>query len=547
MLKLKFHINQPDVTYKPRPGVVIARHPPVIDADVGDDELGELGRLVETYPPAGTVGLAPGEAPVLRQKLSLVRVGKPLFRTALHDGIRTMIINDTRGLEDYRQFPKRFNTQFSGVQPAPGLDAIGCGYDIFGTYAEKSSLKRRLFDVGKMLPLRQTQIGNNVYNHWPIVTIHALSSSGCKTIVGETAIAYSKKLSESVGLEAGFLGFHGQTESDFTTSTTRNMYYAFTNVIDTTPLFSIHLDDRDDLRNYLTNEALNAIDNTDGKWSPDRLFDEFGLYFLTGIVIGGRLTYWSYVDTFYLASTTDLKVMAEAGFLNAIGVTTTIHSSTTFTTYQRWSEAQIATIGGDATKGGRSIVDQTSYQRWKDSIADYPDFIDFTIPTTKRPLTPIWSLATGARRAELEARAPEYAANVIRQFESEHAIDPTRRAATYIVTTHTGSGDGAGTDADIWIVLYGVDRLGNVRQTPRLKHDDSRDNHNKYAVDAIEFGGLLDVGELTRMKVTHVPRGDRGAWQLEKVEVLCLENQKLYKAYYNGWLDNGSVTLNLYL
>lgn len=549
MLKQKFHINQPDVTYTPRPGVPVARQPVAISADIPVTDLDWDATRIDVLRPTGTVTLAPGISTTVNPQVAVGKVGKPIFRTALHAGARTMIISDTRGLQDYREFPSRFAARYASVRPVPGLEVIGCGYNIFGLYAEASSLKRRLFDVDKMPGLEQTRIGNTSYNHWPIVTVHGLSSSKRQTIVGETATKYAESLSISTGLEAGFLGFHAQTEMDFNTSTTRNMYHAFTNVMDTTQVFALHLEDRNDLRTYLTDEALNAIDNPDGQWLPDRLFDEFGLYFLTGAVMGGRLNHWSYVDTFYLASNTDLRAMAEADFRDIVGGQTGVQSSSSFATYQKHSVSETATLGGDPTIGGRSIVDQSSYQRWKDSIANNPGFLDFTIPSTKKPLTPIWTLATGTRRVELEARASEYENNITRQFMGEHAIDPSRKTVTYVVKTYTGSADGAGTDAGIWVVLYGVDRLGNAHETRQLKHDDSRDNHNKNAVDSIEFAGLLDVGELTKIKVIHDGRGEnRGSsWQLKKIEVLCPENGRLYKANYNGWLNRNAGVFDLYL
>jgi len=549
MNKHKYHINQPDLNHPPRPGFTIAREPLVISAEIPDTDLHNLGSRFEVSHPTGMAVLSPGISTTIRPGLSMGRVGTPLFRTALYNNRRTMIINDARGFEDYKQFQPRFAARFPNALPVPGLEVIGCGYNIFGPYAEASALKRRLFDVDKMSPLAKTYIGGVEYSHWPIVTIHPQSVSKRFTIIGENAISFTRQLSLAAGLAAGYLGFHAQTEIDFFQSETRNIYYAFTHVFDVTQTFSIHLDDRSDLRNYLTDEALNAIDNADGQWPPERLFQEFGLYFLTGAVMGGRLNHWSHVDMFYLAANTDLRVLAEADFLGIIGGTSSVQSSTSFTTYQQHSESQTTTIGGDPTKGGGSIIDQTSYQYWKNSIASMPGFIDFTLPSTKTPLTPIWKLATGTRAAELEEKAQVYEDNVSRQFEQYHSIEPEREAVTYIVTTLTGSDNGAGTDSGIWIQLHGVNRLGEAQETPKLKHDDSQDNHNKNMIDAIEFSGLLDVGELTKVTVIHdgsKPTNRGPAWQLKQIEVLCLQNGKKYTAYYNGWLNGNSGTFDLY-
>ncbi|WP_316238256.1 MAC/perforin domain-containing protein [Bradyrhizobium sp. SZCCHNR1015] len=527
MFREKIHIEQPDVNRPFRAGVVAARKP-----------------LVPSSPRAPGVAKHPASGAATRLPASTEML---LFHTAAHAGLKTMIINDARGFDDYRQFSSKFLAQF-GVHAPPGLEVIGCGYNVFGPYAEASSLKRRLFDIGKMSPLAQTRIGNTTYSHWPIVTIHELSQSKRDTIVAKTKVEYAQKLSEKAGLEAGLLGFHAQAEEDYEISTTRDMYSAFTNVIDTTQVFSIHLDDRNDLRNYLTVEALNAIDNADGQWPPDRLFEEFGLSFVTGVIMGGRLNHMSSVDTFFLDSHTDLEVTAEADFLDLVGAGVSVQSSKSLSMYQEHSRSLTETIGGDETKGGGSIVDEASYQRWKDSIAIKPAFIDFTLMTTKKPLTAISDLAVGARRAELESNRRVFADKVSSPFKEGGLMDGAARAVNYIVTTYTGSGTGAGTDAGISIILHGIDPLEKSHESPKMLHDDGRDNHNKGAVDSIQFGPLPDLGELTKIDVIHDGKGKRGGWSLEKVEVLCRENGKIYGAFCNNaWLEGNSATFDLRL
>lgn len=520
-----YHLNPPDVTYTPPLNVDFVTQTQVVWPHL------------------------PGHIPGRTPKLPVpATVKKPLFRTALHNGERTMVINDRRALEDYRQFSAQFAARYAGAQALRGLEVIGCGYNVFGTYAEAAALKGRLFDVNKMPALQETQVGATKYIHWPIVTVHEMTDSKRQVVFGETAIKYARQLAVSAGLEGFWDGFHAQVEMDYLYAERRDMYSAFVNVMDTTPTYAIHLDDTDTLRECLSDEAQSAINNTNGNWPPERLFDRFGIYYLTGIVMGGRMSRHTLVNTFYLSSSTDIRATAEADFMFLFGADTTVMSRMQLEMRRRWWESTIVTTGGDKTKGGGSIVDQQTYQEWKNTIPANPGFTDFTIPLTKQPLTPIWTLAaTEARRAELMAGAQSFAEKIRRQFEEENAIDPTtRRAVDYIVTTFTGSGTGAGTDNNIWVELEGVDRIGNHNKSPRMKHDGPGDEHNKSAVDAIGFGGLPDLGELTRITVTSNPSGDRGGWMLNKVEVLCSQNGKLYKAFCNdAWLDNGSATFDL--
>jgi len=512
MQRQKYHINQPSIG-----GLVVG--PPRLPKQ-------GLGTPVQVKPRIGAV--------------------HPLgYCTRVKDGLSYLVIKDTRAREEYVLFRKLFRNHYGNVIPAPGLEAIGCGFDVFGDYACAASLKRRLFDIGKLGPLTQTTIGNQTYNHWPIVTVHPLSQSECRVIVGSNFMEYTESLSASGGMGGGFKGFHAQAEVEFSTSQTQSRYSAFTNVIDVTRVFAMHLMDMNNLRDFLAPDVLVAIDNADGSWSPERLFDEFGLYFLTGAIIGGRLNHWSVVDTFYLRTDMDLAAMAEADFLGLIGGSSDLHSSSSFTAYQSHSVSETTTEGGKQSLGGESITDQASYQHWKDTIPEEPYFIEFTRPTTKKPLTPIWNLAVGPRRGELEAAAPAYISNIVAQFEARHVIDMTRRVLTYWVTTHTGSGDADGTPGNIYVKLRGRDRFGNVYESQKLHHKVSGGRHRKGAVNPVRFA-LPDLGELVEITVSHENVGDPNGWGVHLIEVLCEQNGKKCCASCYTWLSGNSATFSLY-
>lgn len=538
MLKRQYHIEQPDTSYEPRPNEIYARQPIIVPPDIPPEDF------VRMYPPGDGGRWLP--ASVLGR---LERVQNRCFRTGINPATNacSLIIADMQGYHDYRLFHDSFKQDHPQATPAPGLEVIGCGYDVFSSFADSSGLKRRLFDDAKMPSLKETSVGAKKYAHWPIVSIFSLAKSSRRVIVGQTVTDYAAQFSVSAGVEASFLVFHAQVEGDYITTQDTSMYNAFSNVLDTVHTFAVHLDDRDDLRNHLHDDVRNAIDNADGKWSPDRVFDEFGLYFLTGVIVGGRLNYFTIVDTFKLNSSTDIGALAEADFLDLIGTHTDVQTSSQFAIFQRNSESDRTTIGGSAALGGGSIHDQASYQAWKDSVAELPCFCDFTAPAVKAPLTPIWHLATGNRRDELKNRAPQYVDYFVRDFKAKYPIDPTPRTVNYVVTTYTSDDRGAAsTDSKIHVQLHGVDRLGRANKTPWLSHHDARNNHERGAIDAIRYEGLLDVGELNKIRIRHDGRGDAPAWLLDTIEVLCMQNGKRYRHYYGGWLDKGEYEFPLH-
>ncbi len=471
----------------------------------------------------------------------------PNYSTRVANGFKSLVIPDIVARRQQKEFMSAMGQAYPGEIILPGLQSIGCGYDIFGPYALPSSLKRMLFDINKMGQLASTKIGTKTYKHWPIVDVISISSSQKKVYMGSTYLEYSKSLSVKAGLDANFLGFHVHADMEYSKSETTNWYYAFSNLFDETTLWKIHLKDSDNLRDYLLDEAKVAIDT----WEPDRLFDEFGLFFTTGLEFGGRLNYFSLINLYSLHASTNLDVYSEASYLNAIGVNNSVNTTSAFTHYNQNSESGLQTWGGDPQKGGGSIVDQASYQSWKDSINSNPIMTNFTLPTTKRPLTPIWTLAADSnRQTVLRERMEPYEENISQRFRSENALNPaTKKHGDYMITTHTGTINAAGTDSGIWVNLHGVDRLGQLTQSGFLKHDDHRDNHNKGAVDDILFS-LPDLGRLTQIEIYHDGKtpSDRGPWwHLDKVGVTCLHNSMQYMAPCNAGFNNETKTFDLYL
>ncbi|KAJ7335182.1 hypothetical protein JRQ81_013123, partial [Phrynocephalus forsythii] len=113
-------------------------------------------------------------------------------------------------------------------------------------------------------------------------------------------------------------------------------------------------------------------------------------------------------------------------------------------------------------------------------------------------------------------------------------LEQKAKSTTFTVTVRTGDKKHAGTDANVFIVLYGTkDDTGTIY----LKA--SKTNKNKYERDQTDIFTVecVDLGDLKKIKIGHDNTGRSSSWFLEWVEVdapclgLCL------KFPCGRWLD----------
>ena len=79
----------------------------------------------------------------------------------------------------------------------------------------------------------------------------------------------------------------------------------------------------------------------------------------------------------------------------------------------------------------------------------------------------------------------------------------------------TGNVSGAGTDANVFITMYGQNDDSGERE---LRKSDRRNKFEQYQVDTFTVKAI-DLGELTKIKIRHDDSGLGAAWYLEKVEI----------------------------
>lgn len=116
----------------------------------------------------------------------------------------------------------------------------------------------------------------------------------------------------------------------------------------------------------------------------------------------------------------------------------------------------------------------------------------------------------------------------------------------YLVQVHTGDRAGAGTDANVFIIITGANGDSGERA---LIH--SKTHVNKFqraAVDEFEIDAV-DLGALSKVKVWHDNKGLGGAWFLHKVVVVDSRDKKAYTFPCDQWLaknkEDGQVAREL--
>uniref|UniRef100_A0A7S3VHN2 PLAT domain-containing protein n=1 Tax=Dunaliella tertiolecta TaxID=3047 RepID=A0A7S3VHN2_DUNTE len=121
--------------------------------------------------------------------------------------------------------------------------------------------------------------------------------------------------------------------------------------------------------------------------------------------------------------------------------------------------------------------------------------------------------AAAAAAAQITADADAAAANALKNKEAEDAL---RRQSLkkYEVTTVTSNIKGAGTDAQVFVVL-----TGSKGKSMDMKLENSPDNFERGRTDAFMLE-IPDLGDVHTVMVGHNGKGSKPRWHLEKLIVL---------------------------
>ncbi|KAK2516978.1 Loxhd1 [Columba guinea] len=124
--------------------------------------------------------------------------------------------------------------------------------------------------------------------------------------------------------------------------------------------------------------------------------------------------------------------------------------------------------------------------------------------------------------------------------------ESTLEENTYEVHVLTGNVWGAGTDANVFLSIYGVGR-GDTGER-QLKRSNNLNKFEKGQVDVFTVKAI-DLGELKKLRIRHDNTGASPSWFLERVEIVDLKESTTYYFPCQRWLaveeDDGQIVREL--
>jgi hypothetical protein len=468
----------------------------------------------------------------------------------------------------------------TGNPLVPGIEYLGKGYNIFGTYARPDQvLPASIYSFDQSLLVKMNMaVGGTYYLTLPFIDVLPLNGVDYYSIIGSSG----RQLQENMEIQAGIQGSYSLFSADCNIGRNSNQLkdysYSFANSVLRVLKWKLQLR-IDGLKQHLDatfKSQLAQIGATiPSSYQPGRtpftsdcdilnqFFGTYGVFFVTGIYVGGIVSAKSTVDNYIYVDQNNLKVDASAGLLSLINCDVSYEKSTTLSTYKSASTIYRDVFGGDASKAVRLCspdVTIDDYQQWVASVSGkntdnqcIQTMIDFVeaSPGGNLPLAGIWLLSD-------DLRISNYIKDYFTEFYAPRYGIPIdgdgsyRRNIPYKITVKTCDVDSAGTDATITISLRGTrsvkspDQVMNIMgqkivipgnfmtyiQLPNSPDYFERGDTNIFSYPDIPE--IPDLGDITQLHVTHDNRGDKPGWKVEYIEI-SYEN-KSWRFGSNIWI-----------
>ena len=420
------------------------------------------------------------------------------------------------GLKEFYEINSPLGGTAGVNPPISGLEFMGWGYDISGNYSSAAALKWPLLDFAT-IPLKKCDPPFENFGAYDFVKVINFKIANTSHFSGETASEYQTSMSLRAGLEGSFKGFSGQVNLDYSTTELHSSVNIFIRTRQVIQKWALHLDPAA-LKSHLSQEAKQDLD---GNMPPTQVFDKYGAYFVTGIIVGGKVYQNFTLNRYKVTDTSSLEVSAEAGFLNLIKVSGGVLTQSASTFMSQAEQSDITSMGGDESLGGGRLLEDGGYGRWADSVDANPVFVDFTEKNAWPGLKPIWELCSSNTRKNALMSA-------FNSYQPTPDILPTNDLLDYGVGIKTSTRDDAGTDAMVSIELGGKNgKSGLIRlgDEPNWFEKGSEDYFNVKS---------QDLGELTSVRLKHDNSGKKAGWYVNYVRVTV--GQRMWEFKINSWL-----------
>jgi hypothetical protein len=282
----------------------------------------------------------------------------------------------------------------SNATQTPGLDVLGYGYDVFGSYADQNSKKR--YCLFKYSNFSETPIGSYLYSVPQYVILENISKHIVKTVSGESIRDYASSLSVKAGLEGETMFFKGSINSSFDQSKSGTEQRFFFTYMDANTKWRISFDERRlaNLKNILDPDFVQDLATMD----PAELFSLYGTHYIASAYLGGRADYTSESVITSTTKTQDISVAVEAKY-KAVSGSASLDTKFEETLNNAKTTTKLTVVGGNS-QYANDIADKETYRLWADGIEGKPVLSDFD----KNSLKPIWDFCEDpGRKAALIA------------------------------------------------------------------------------------------------------------------------------------------------
>ncbi|CAL8318268.1 unnamed protein product [Lota lota] len=117
---------------------------------------------------------------------------------------------------------------------------------------------------------------------------------------------------------------------------------------------------------------------------------------------------------------------------------------------------------------------------------------------------------------------------------------------TYIINVKTSDVSGAGTDANVWLIIFGEN--GDTG-TLTMKDSSKSNKFERKQMDTFQFSDILSLGELSKVRVWHDNKGPAPGWHIEYIDVKDEGMDKMFRFPCDRWLakneDDGQIMREL--
>ncbi|XP_078666046.1 lipoxygenase homology domain-containing protein 1-like isoform X1 [Branchiostoma floridae x Branchiostoma belcheri] len=121
-------------------------------------------------------------------------------------------------------------------------------------------------------------------------------------------------------------------------------------------------------------------------------------------------------------------------------------------------------------------------------------------------------------------------------LRDELGLEMMAQTTTYHVNVKTGDVRGAGTDANVYTILYGENDDTGIMQLKTSKNNSNKFERNQ--LDEFTLEGV-DIGDLKKIKIWHDNKGGFAGWFLESVEINAPSLGQKWFFPCGRWLDKG--------